>query len=73
MMGPRNSIAWYLPSKGSPVPFDPMSTGFNPGINDVAGKRITHLMLQETRNFARSIVHLLPGDSDLQIYDQLVK
>ena len=72
MMGPLNSIARYLPSKGSAVPFDPMSTGFNPGLNDAAGKRITHLMLQETRDFARSIENLLPGDFDLQIYDQLL-
>ncbi len=72
MMGPLNSIARYLPSKGSAVPFDPMSVGFNPGINDESGKRITHLMLQETRDFARSIEHLLPGDFDLQIYDQLL-
>ena len=72
MMGPLNSIARYLPSKGSAVPFDPMSTGFNPGLNDAAGKRITHLMLHETRDFARSIENLLPGDFDLQIYDQLL-
>ena len=61
-----------MPSKGSAVPFDPMSTGFNPGLNDAAGKRITHLMLQETCDFARSIENLLPGDFDLQIYDQLL-
>ena len=73
MMGPLNSIARYLPTKGSAVPFDPLSMGFNPGLNDVAGKRITHRMLQETRDFARSIEKLLPGDFDLKIYDQLLK
>ena len=73
MMGPLNSIARYLPTKGSAVPFDPLSMGFNPGLNDVAGKRITHRMLQETRDFARSIEKLLPGDFDIKIYDQLLK
>ncbi len=72
MMGPLNSIARYLPTKGSAVPFDPLSMGFNPGLNDKTGKRITHLMLQETRNFARSIEKLLPGDFNLAIYDQLL-
>ncbi len=72
MMGPLNSIARYLPTKGSAVPFDPLSTGFNPGIDDASSKRIAHLMLQETRDFARSIENLLPGDFDLQIYEQLL-
>lgn len=72
MMGPLNSIARYLPTKGSAVPFDPMSTGFNPGVNDESSRRITHLLLQETSNFARSIEHLLPGDFDLKIYEQLL-
>jgi hypothetical protein len=72
MMGPLHSIARYLPTKGSAVPFDPLSTGFNPGINEASSKRITHLMLQETRDFARSIENLLPGDFDLRIYDQLL-
>jgi hypothetical protein len=73
MMGPLNSIARYLPTKGSAVPFDPLSLGFNPGIDDASGKRIARLLLQETSAFARSIEHLLPGDFDLQIYGQLLK
>ncbi len=72
MMGPLNSIARYLPTKGSAVPFDPLSLGFNPGLNDASSKRITYRMLQETRDFARAIENLLPGDFDLQIYDQLL-
>ena len=73
MMGPLNSIAQYLPTKGCAVPFDPLSMGFNPGLNDAAGKRITHRMLIETRDFARSIEQLLPGDFNMAIYDQLLK
>jgi hypothetical protein len=72
MMGPLNSIARYLPTKGSAVPFDPLSLGFNPGLDDASGKRITQLMLTETRDFARSIEHLLPGDFSMDIYDQLL-
>jgi hypothetical protein len=47
--------------------------GFNPGINNVEGKRITHLMLKETRDFARSLENLLPGDFNIEIYDQLLQ
>ena len=72
MMGPLMSIAKYLPTKGSAVPFDPLSMGFSPGLNDAAGKRFTHRMLEETRNYARSIEKLLPGDFSLAIYDQLL-
>jgi hypothetical protein len=72
MLGPLNSIARYLPTKGSAVPFDPMSVGFNPGVNDEASKRFTHQLLSETRDFARSIDHLLPGDFNLDLYDQLL-
>jgi hypothetical protein len=72
MMGPLNAIARYLPTKGSAVPFDPLSLGFDPGLNDASGKRIVRLMLQETRDFARSIERLLPGDFDPRIYDQLL-
>jgi hypothetical protein len=72
MMGPLMSIARYLPAKGSAVPFDPLSMGFDPGLNDASGKRVTRRMLEETRNFARSIEKLLPGDFDLKIYDQLL-
>jgi hypothetical protein len=72
MMGPLMSIAKYLPTKGSAVPFDPLSMGFSPGLNDAAGKRFTRRMLEETRNYARSIEKLLPGDFSLKIYDQLL-
>jgi len=72
MLGPLMSIAKYLPTKGSAVPFDPLSMGFDPGLNDASGRRVTHRMLEETRNFARSIEKLLPGDFNLAIYDQLL-
>ena len=72
MLGPLNSIARYLPTKGCAVPFDPLSMGFNPGLNAATGRRINHLMLQETRDFALSIEHLLPGDFNMGIYDQLL-
>jgi hypothetical protein len=72
MMGPLNSIARYLPTKGSAVPFDPLSMGFDPGLNAASNKKIVHLMLEETRSYARSIEKLLPGDFTLQIYDQLL-
>ena len=72
MLGPLNSIARYLPTRGSAVPFDPLSPGFNPGLDEATNKRITHLMLQETRDLARALEDLLPGDFDLQIYDQLL-
>ena len=72
MMGPLFSIARYLPTKGSAVPFDPLSMGFDPALNEAAGKKFTHRMLEETRNYARSIEKLLPGDFNLKIYDQLL-
>jgi hypothetical protein len=72
MMGPLMSIARYLPTKGSAVPFDPLSMGFDPGLNAASGKRITRRLLQETRAYARSIEKLLPGDFDIKIYDQLL-
>jgi hypothetical protein len=72
MMGPLMSIARYLPAKGSAVAFDPLSMGFDPGLNDASGKRVTRQMLEETRNYARSIEKLLPGDFNLKIYDQLL-
>lgn len=73
MLGPLHSIARYLPTKGAAVPFDPLSLGFNPGINDDSSRRIAQLLTRETRDFARSIEHLLPGDFNMQIYDQLLK
>jgi hypothetical protein len=72
MMGPLMSIARYLPTKGSAVPFDPLSMGFNPALNEAAGKRFTHRMLEETRNYAQSIDRLLPADFNIKIYDQLL-
>jgi len=72
MLGPLNSIARYLPTQGAAVPFDPLSTGFNPGLDEAANRRITHMMLQETRDLARSIEHLLPADFNIDIYDQLL-
>ncbi|MBK7115831.1 MAG: hypothetical protein IPH71_07370 [Proteobacteria bacterium] len=72
MMGPLYSIAQYLPTKGAAVPFDPLSMGFDPGINEAAGRRFTRRMLQETRDYARKIDKLLPGNFDLKIYDQLM-
>jgi hypothetical protein len=72
MMGPLMSVAKYLPTKGAAVPFDPLSMGFEPALTDAAGKKFTHRMLQETRNYARSIEKLLPGDFNIKIYDQLM-
>lgn len=72
MLGPLNTLARYLPTKGAAVPFDPLSPGFNPGLTEADSKRITRLMLTETRDFARSIEQLLPGDFNMQIYDQLL-
>jgi hypothetical protein len=72
MMGPLMSIAKYLPTKGSAVPFDQLSMGFDPGLSEASGRRITRRMLEETRNFARSIEKILPGDFNLKVYDQLL-
>jgi hypothetical protein len=72
MLGPLNSVARYLPTRGSAVPFDPLSMGFNPGLDQAANRRITKMMLHETREFARSIEHLLPGDFNIDIYEQLL-
>ena len=72
MMGPLFQIAQYLPTKGAALPFDPLSMGFDPGLNTAAGRRFTKRMLTETRNYAQSIDKLLPGNFDLKIYDQLI-
>lgn len=72
MMGPLLSIAQYLPTKGAAVPFDPLSMGFDLGLSEAAGRRYTRKMLTETRDYARSIDKLLPGNFDLKIYDQLI-
>ncbi len=72
MMGPLWSIARDLPARGAAVPFDPLSMGFKPGLNAASAQRITRLLLEETRDYARSIEHLLPGDFTLATYDQLL-
>ena len=72
MMGPLWSLARHLPTKGAAIPFDPLSMGFEPGLNGPAEQRFTRLMLQETRDYARSIEKLLPGDFNIALYDQLL-
>jgi hypothetical protein len=72
MMGPLMSIARYLPTKGTAVPFDPLSMGFDPGLSAASAKRFTRIMLEETRKYAQSIERLLPGDFNLKLYDQLL-
>jgi hypothetical protein len=72
MMGPLMSIAKYLPTKGTAVPFDPLSMGFDPGLSAASSKRLTRLMLEETRKHAQSIERLLPGDFNIKLYDQLL-
>jgi hypothetical protein len=72
MMGPLWSLARQLPLKGAAVPFDPLSMGFEPGLNGAAEQRITRLLLEETRAFAQSIERLLPADFNLKLYDQLL-
>lgn len=71
MMGPLWSIARDLPTKGAAVPFDPLSMGFKPGIDAESTRHITRLMLDETRDYARSIEKLLPADFNMGIYGQL--
>jgi hypothetical protein len=46
--------------------------GFDPGLNEAAGRRFTHRMLRETRDYARSIDKLLPGNFDVKNYDPLL-
>ena len=53
------------------MPFDPLSMGFEPGLSADAERRVTELMLTETRDFARSIEHLLPASFTLELYDQV--
>lgn len=72
MMGPLMSLARQLPTLGAAVPFDPLSMGFEPGLNATSEHRFTRLMLEESDNFARSIEHLLPSSFDLELYDQLL-
>lgn len=72
MMGPLWSLAKLLPARGAAIPFDPLSMGFEPGLNSAAEQRFTRLMLEEARNFAQSIEHLLPRDYNLKIYEQVL-
>jgi hypothetical protein len=72
MMGPLMSIAQQLPAKGAAVPFDPLSMGFEPGLSATAEHRFTQILLTETRDFARSIEHLLPANFTPELYDQVL-
>jgi hypothetical protein len=72
MMGPLMSLAQELPARGAAVPFDPLSMGFEPGLNATSEQRFTRLMLEETRDFARSIELLLPASYAPELYDQLL-
>lgn len=72
MMGPLMSLAQQLPPLRAAVPFDPLSMGFQPGLNASSEQRFTRLMLEESRDFARSIEHLLPSDFELELYDELL-
>ena len=45
---------------------------FEPGLNATAEDRIARLMLTETRDFARSIEHLLPASFTPELYDQVL-
>ena len=72
MLGPLHAIAQHLPARGSAVPFDPLSMGFEPGLNQAAERRITKLLLTETRNYARSIEDVLPASFMPGLYDQLL-
>jgi len=72
MMGPLMSIAQQLPAKGAAVPFDPLSMGFEPGLSAAAERRFTRPMVTETRDFARTIEHLLPASFTPELYDQML-
>ena len=72
MMGPLMSLAQQLPAKGAAIPFDPLSMGFEPGLSAASNQRFTHLLLRESRVFARSIEGLLPSNFSLELYDQLM-
>ncbi len=72
MMDPLMKVARYLPTKGTAVPFDPLSMGYDAGLTEASGKKFTRRLLEETRNHARSIERVLPPDFNLKIYDQLL-
>jgi hypothetical protein len=72
MMGPLWSLAKVLPAKGAALTFDPLSMGFETGLNAASEKQFSHLMIEEARNYAQSIERLLPRDFSIKIYDQLL-
>lgn len=72
MMGPIWSIARQLPAKGAAIPFDPLSMGFEAGLNAASEQRIYRMLLEETRDYAQSIERILPGDFNIKLYDQLL-
>jgi hypothetical protein len=73
MLGPLMSLSQQLPPRGAAVPFDPLSMGFEPGLNATAEQRFTRLMLTDARDFARSIENLPPGNFSLAIHEQLLR
>jgi rubrerythrin len=72
MMGPIWSIARQLPAKGAAIPFDPLSMGFEAGLNAASEQRLYRMLIEETRNYAQSIERILPGDFNIKLYDQLL-
>jgi hypothetical protein len=72
MMGPLWSLAKLLPARGAAIPFDPLSMGFEAGLNSTSDRRFTRLMIEEARDFARSVERLLPRDFNVKLYDQLL-
>lgn len=72
MMGPLWSLSRVLPAKGAAIPFDPLSMGFEPGLNAASEQRFTRLLLEEARDYALSIEKLLPADFNVKLYDQLM-
>jgi hypothetical protein len=72
MMGPLLSLSRLLPARGAAIPFDPLSMGFEPGINAASEQRFTRLLVEETMDYARSIEKLLPADFNIGLYGQLL-
>lgn len=72
MMGPLLSLSRLLPARGAAIPFDPLSMGFEPGLNAAAEQRFTRLLVEETMDYARSIEKLLPADFNIGLYGQLL-
>ena len=67
------SLGRYLPTKGSALPFDPLSMGFNPGLNDAAGQANspTGCWKRPAITPTRSST-CFRADFNLEIYDQLL-